>query len=368
MSPRKLKLTRVSQSQRSLRTVSRGPSRGAVRTKPVGRSRVTRGGMAGRSTDVSLHEFSDATRGKRLQGVMAEAGVASRRQCEAMICAGRVTVNGQPVTALPAWVDDQIDRIEVDGSPMRPVQKVRSDGISNDWVYVLLNKPRNVVTTTHDPQNRTCVTDLVDLNRPVRLFPVGRLDADTTGLVLLTNDGQLTQRLTHPRYGVAKRYVVSIRGRLGPQDIDRLRQGLHLTDRKHAPGTPGFPGTHGTSESRSASNRRSVVGVSKQVRAVGHGSAKTAVPTRRATMAAVEMIGYQRDRNGVERTKIKVTLHEGQNRQIRRLLARLGFKVRRLQRVAIGSLTIKGLRAGQWRLLTGPQVRRLRVDAGLARR
>ena len=285
-------------------------------------------------------EFKLASRGQRLQKVMAQAGVASRRECESMITQGRVAVNGQPVTALPAWVDEQADRIEVDGRVVRITPVSRSRPSSRDCVYVLLNKPRNVVTTTSDPQNRRCVTDLVDLQRPVRLYPVGRLDADSTGLILLTNDGNLAHRLTHPRYGVPKQYIVSVRGRLSQDDLDRLRQGLHLTDQKASP--------------------------RKLIRIDGRPQKRGALATKRASVTRVNVFGYQRDRGGVERTKLEITLHEGQNRQIRRLLARLGYKVRRLQRVGIGPLTIKGLTVGHWRLLTSTEIDRLRLAAGLA--
>ncbi len=290
--------------------------------------------VAAQPTTVPV-ELTDASRGKRLQKVLAEAGVASRRDCEEMITAGRVTVNGQPVTALPAWVDERSDRVTVDGRPIR--RPSRHPDPDRDYVYVLLNKPRNVVTTTSDPHSRRCVTDLVDLGRPVRLFPVGRLDADSTGLILLTNDGLLTQRLTHPRYGVPKRYVVSVRGRLNEEDFALLRKGLHLTD----PRTESPP-VHG-------------------------GDRQRPPRMKRASVDRIRSLGFQRDRNAVERTKLEITLHEGQNRQIRRLLARLGYKVRRLQRVGIGSLTIKGLSVGSWRLLDRYEVRRLRGEVGLLR-
>ncbi len=278
----------------------------------------------------------------RLHKVLAEAGVASRRQCESMIEQGRVSVNGSPVTTLPAWVDPRGDRVEVDGQQVMgigPSRRPRANAaeVGGRRVWVALNKPRRVISTSHDPQGRRTVTDLVDLPKALakRVYPVGRLDADSGGLILLTNDGEAANRLTHPRYGVAKRYRVSVRGRLAPEDLERLKRGLYLADRAGARG-----------------------GARGAVRA-GNESAK------RARMAQVRMIGFHRDRARGDQTQLMVTLHEGQNREIRRMLARLGHKVRRLERVAMGPITVKGLAAGQWRLLRGPEVQALRHAAGL---
>ena len=267
-------------------------------------------------------EFADASRGTRLQKVLAEAAVASRRACEALIAEGRVTVNGKRVTTLPAWVDPQRDRIEVDGRRITPpAAGHRRRTASARKVYIMLHKPRRVVSTSRDPQGRTTVLDLVDLPPRIagRLFAVGRLDADSTGLILLTNDGELANRLMHPRYGVPRQYRVSVRGRLDDEDVKKLRRGLYL-------GRPG-------------------------------GAA------RRAAMASVRVLSHQRDRTRGDRTTIMVTLREGRNREIRRLLARLGHKVRRLERVAIGPLKLKALAPGQWRMLSAAEVKRLRACA-----
>ena len=278
--------------------------------------------------------FTDATRGIRLQKVLAEAGVASRRQCEDLIRAGQVRVNGKLVTALPAWVDPEHDKISVDGRPMRPTRRA---GRSPRKVYVALNKPRRVITTMHDPQGRRSVADLIDLPDAPRLFPVGRLDADTTGLILLTNDGELAQLLTHPSYEVPKEYHVSIKGRLTDEDVQILKRGLFLARRgPRAPGGQFPPGP------------------------VGGSKADGRAPARRAAMQQVKRLGYSRGKTGNERTRLSVLLTEGQNREIRRLLARLGFTVRRLERVAIGPLRLKGLGPGQWRLLDAREVNMLR--------
>lgn len=252
--------------------------------------------------------------------------MASRRACELLISQGRVAVNGQVVTTLPAWADPATDRVEVDGKPIR----IQQPDHHRRGVYVIVNKPRHVVTTTHDPHGRRCVMDLVDL--PARLFPVGRLDAESTGLLLLTNDGDLANRLTHPSYEVPKQYQVSVRGRVTEEDLQTLKEGLYLAH-----------------QNRSA-------------------PAKTkGIQTKLASMAQVKLIGYSRDAAKGDRTNLAVTLREGQNREIRRLLARLGFKVRRLQRVAIGPISVKGLGPAHWRHLTPKELTELRKAAGPAR-
>ena len=142
--------------------------------KPVGRIR-TRPSPAQKTTHKTPEELTDASRGQRLQKVLAQAGVASRRECETLITEGHVTVNNKLVAAMPAWVDPTVDRIKVDG---RPIAGASSKRDTKKKIYVIVNKPKGVVSTSRDPDGRTCVTDLVDL--PVRLFPVGRLDADST--------------------------------------------------------------------------------------------------------------------------------------------------------------------------------------------
>ncbi len=269
--------------------------------------------------------YKDASRGERLQKVLANAGVASRRDAEELITAGRVTVNGRRVNALPAWVDPVRDRVAVDGQPIRRSSGSRKGAGSK--LYIALHKPRRAISTTSDELGRVTVLDLVDLPEHIdkRLYPVGRLDADSTGLILLTNDGELANRLTHPRYEVAKQYIVSVRGKLSPADVEKLREGIYLAQR--------------------------------QPRA--RGSAK------KAAMASVKLLGHTTDRRSGDRTQLEVTLREGQNREIRRMLARLGYKVRRLQRTAIGPLKLKGLGIGQWRMLESSEVTALYRAAGL---
>lgn len=272
--------------------------------------------------------LTDASRGQRLHKVLATAGVASRRECERLIADGHVRVNRQLVAAMPAWVDPDQDRIEVDG---RIVSSGRRRPSKRALIYVALHKPKNVISTARDPQGRTCVLDLVKLpdTPATRLYPIGRLDADSTGLILLTNDGDLANRLTHPRYEVTKQYEVAIAGILNDDDVSKLTKGLYMARR-----------------GRGASQRRPA----------------------KAAMTAVKVLGRQRDRTRGDRTTLAITLTEGQNREIRRLLARLNHNVRRLKRVAIGPLKLRGLAPGQWRRLTAAERRTLMIAAGLQQR
>lgn len=229
--------------------------------------------------------------GERLQKVLARAGFGSRRACEVLIEAGRVKVNGERAT-LGRRVDVETDRVEVDDVPV---------GVRPGLVYYLLNKPNGVVTTADDPQGRPTVVELVP-DEP-RVFPVGRLDVDTEGLLLLTNDGELTHRLTHPSFGVEKEYLVHVEGDPSARAIRRLREGVELDDGITAP----------------ARASRSGPGV------------------------------------------LKITIHEGRNRQVRRMCDAIGHPVRRLVRVRIGPLADRSLKPGTWRPLTTDEVRALEV-------
>jgi 23S rRNA pseudouridine2605 synthase len=259
---------------------------------------------------------------------MADAGVGARRDCEEMIAAGRVKVNGRVVTSLPCFVDPANDVVQLDDESLdlRGVQTSAAGpaagGKPRSHVYLLVNKPRGVITTTHDPQGRRNVLDLVPLalRRTERLFPVGRLDGDSTGLLLITNDGDLAYQLTHPKFGVTKEYRVLCAGLASDEQLRRLRSGMYLI-------TP-------TQERE-----------------------KTA---KKASMESVRILRRYVDRARGDRTLLGVTLREGQNREIRRMLARVGLKVRELERVAIGPLRIGDLKPGQSRLLGKRDVERLR--------
>ena len=227
--------------------------------------------------------------GDRLQKVLAQRGLGSRRHCEELIADGRVTVNGE-VAILGRRVDVLVDLIEVDGTLL---------AVRPGLVYYLFNKPRGVVTTLADPQRRQIVTDFVPTEP--RVFPVGRLDADTEGLLLLTNDGDLAHRLTHPSYGVEKEYLAEVAGRPSAAAVRQLREGVELEDGMTAP-------------------------------------AKVALSPPNL---------------------LRITIHEGRNRQVRRMCEAIGHPVRRLVRVRIGSITDRHLKPGTWRDLTLTEVRAL---------
>jgi 23S rRNA pseudouridine2605 synthase len=225
----------------------------------------------------------------RLNAYLARAGVASRRGADELIKAGRVTVNGEP-GQLNTFVESR-DRVEVDGRRVEPQR----------LAYVLLHKPAGVVTTARDPQGRPTVVELVD--HEARLVPVGRLDADTTGALLLTNDGELAHRLAHPRYGIEKTYDVEVDGDPGEAQLRRLRDGLELEDGPTAPA---------------------------QARRTG--------PNR-----------------------LELVLHEGRKRQVKRMCAEVGLPVIRLHRPSYGGLELGDLALGEWRELDPAEVERLRA-------
>jgi 23S rRNA pseudouridine2605 synthase len=237
--------------------------------------------------------------GDRLQKVLAHAGIGSRRAVESLIERGRVTVNGRPAR-LGRRVDVSKDSVEIDGSrvPLRA-----------DLVHLAVHKPAGVVTTTSDPRRRPTVLDLLD--RDERLWPVGRLDIDSEGLVVVTNDGELTHRLTHPRYAVPKTYVVEVRGTVAGAALRRLARGVELADGVTAP-------------------------------------------------ARVALLGARRGSSLVE-----ITLTEGRNRQVRRMLAAVGHPVVRLARTHIGPLMLGRLKGGAYRRLSPEEVRAIYRACGL---
>lgn len=307
-------------------------------------------------------EFADASRGVRLQKYMAEAGVASRRACEQLIADGHVSVNGHFITALPAWIDPYQDRIEVQGRPVQKLKRPQSSreggrshgGSQRQHIYVILNKPRRVISTSNDDLGRMNVVEMVDLpeNLARRIYPVGRLDSDSTGLILLTDDGELANRLTHPRYGIKKKYLVTVKGKLTPEDVQRLRNGIYLaTPDARRDATPGRVDRRDASSDESRTP-----------------SPAPHIQAKRAKMEEVELVGFQHDRERGDRTRLLITLSEGQNREIRRMLARLGFKVRRLHRVAIGPIHVKGLENGGWRLLQPDEIYKLRKVTGMLKK
>ena len=233
--------------------------------------------------------------------MLADAGVFSRRDAEFAIRAGRLRVNGRRVTELPCLVDPARDLVELDGEVVdlrgRPGARPR------ERLYLMLNKPKGVISTARDPGGRANVVDMVRAAVPAgeRVYPVGRLDADSTGLVLLTNDGELAHRLAHPSSGIAKEYRVAIQGALSHEALAQLGEG-------HVP------------------RRRRL-------------AARAARSARRC--ATVRVLKRVRDRRRGDLSLVSITLTEGQNREIRRLFARVGIKVKSLERVALGALAAR---------------------------
>jgi 23S rRNA pseudouridine2605 synthase len=272
---------------------------------------------------------------ERLQKVLADAGIASRRDCEMLVFEGRVRVNGRTIRELPCWVRADNDLIEVDGETLKArVSTEPRAPRARERLYLMLHKPKGVITTAHDPEGRANVVGLVSRAVPPgeRVYPVGRLDADSTGLVLLTNDGELTARLTHPRFGVAKTYVVAVNGQVTPESLEVLKRGMFLAS----------PDSIARSKA-------------------GGGGAGA----RRAALESVRILDRRIDRSRGGSAVLSITLREGQNREIRRLLARVGLKVRRLERVAVGDVKLGSLPYGAFRALRADEVARLRAAAGL---
>jgi pseudouridine synthase len=229
----------------------------------------------------------------RLQKVLSEAGIDSRRKCEEMILEGAVTVNGRTIMELPAFVNPEQDDIRVNGRSIQSQQKV----------YYLLHKPKNVICTNFDPQGRRKAIDYIDCRE--RIFCVGRLDSDTTGAIFLTNDSVLSNRLSHPKFELPKTYEVVVRGRIEGEDIEKIKTGVWLSEGK----------------------------------------------TEKASVKVLH-------RNNLE-TTFEVRLSQSLNRQIHRIVARLGYKVKSLKRTHIGKIQMKGLAAGCYRMLTAAEVKYL---------
>ena len=257
----------------------------------------------------------------RLQKLMAAAGLDSRRACEQMILDGRVTVNGRVVNKLPVLVEPGQDKIIVDGQKIKVTGQLARP---RKLVYYLLNKPKGVICTNRDPTDRRQVKSgrlrAIDLMEGVRrrLVSVGRLDVDSRGLLIMTNDGELVNQLTHPRHEVAKTYRLRIDGSLTAADIDKLTKGLWMTSQRP-------------------------------------GQKSGAQPAKAARVTIVH-----RDQ---KHTVLEVVLREGKNRQIRRMMSHLGYKVRDLVRIKIGPVSVKGLPVGAYRTLMKQEVLRLKTSA-----
>ncbi|MGY4642540.1 pseudouridine synthase [Cellulomonas sp. URHB0016] len=239
--------------------------------------------------------------GVRLQKVLAAAGLGSRRACEDLISSGRVTVDGNPVLELGVRVDPVSAVIHVDGIRVQ---------LDSSLITIALNKPKGVVSTMHDPDGRPSIGQFV-ANRDERLFHVGRLDADTEGLILLTNDGDLANRLSHPSHGVAKTYLAQLDGRVPPSLAGRLLRGVELED------------------------------------------------------GPVTLDRYQVVQQTPQASLVELTLHEGRNRVVRRLFDEVGFPVSRLVRTQIGPIRLGDLKPGRTRVLSKTEVGSLMTQAGM---
>ena len=242
---------------------------------------------------------------ERIQKVLANAGVDSRRNVEQMVLDGRISVNGRILHKLPVLVDPEVDQVEVDGERVR-----LRDRAAGKRYYVVLNKPKGVYSTNVAQGEQTRAIDLLGKIFPGRLYPVGQLDADSKGLLLMTNDGDLTNRLTHPRYGVPKTYRAVVDGSVNPKALEQLEKGVWLGDK----GGKGFK-------------------------------------TGRSQIRLVKRMQ--------EKSILEITLREGRNREVRRMLAGVGHKVKDLTRVKFGPLTLEGLTPGSFRELTPREVKEL---------
>ena len=245
---------------------------------------------------------------ERLNRFLARAGVASRRGADELIAAGSVLVNGERPPPSGVLVDPDKDIVTIDGRIIKPRTKHR---------YLMLNKPVGVITTAKDEAARTTVLDAVGEEGLAghRLFPVGRLDADTSGLLVLTDDGDLAFRLTHPRYKVAKEYIAVVAGSPSASDLESMRAGVQLEDGKTQP-------------------------------------------------AEVEVVGFD-PAAGTGRTEVRVVIREGRHRQVRRMLQAVGHKVQSLRRIGFGPLKLGRLKVGDWRVLGEGEIEALRRAVGV---
>ncbi|ACX64443.1 pseudouridine synthase [Paenibacillus lautus] len=233
---------------------------------------------------------------ERLQKIMAQAGVASRRKCEELILEGKVQVNGETVTELGTKADPAQDIITVSGKPIKNEKKV----------YVMLNKPKGVITSASDPEGRKIVSDYLKGIKE-RVYPIGRLDYDTEGLLLLTNDGEFANLLSHPKYHVPKTYLATVKGVPHGTELDKLRQGIMLEDGMTSP-------------------------------------------------AEVEYKDVDPDN---KQSVISITIHEGRNRQVRRMFEAISHPVLRLKRISYGDLLLQNLKRGLYRHLTADEINQL---------
>ena len=272
----------------------------------------------------------------RLQKCLARAGAASRRGSENLMTAGRVTVNGQVVTELGSKVDPLVDQVAVDGVPVR---------LEGGPVTIMLHKPAGYVTTMSDPQGRPTVAELVPTDRFPGLFPIGRLDFDTTGLLLFSTDGELGNGLLHPRHHVEKRYLALVNGKPTPEQLAQLEQGIQLDDGMTAPA------------------KASLVEGAEAKRALSMLEVPPAVPDHEpnGSVPSPQRAAILRKRSQ-QRAVVRVVLREGRKRQVKRMLSAIKHGVLALHRDSFGPIELGDLPRGQWRELTPEEVAALHAS------
>lgn len=242
----------------------------------------------------------------RLNKFIASSGFTARRKADELIEQGRVMVNSEVVISLGTKINPDLDTVKVDGELIKPPSEKKGK-----FIYVLLNKPAGYVTTTSDEKNRPTVLDLVKIHQ--RIYPVGRLDYDTEGLLLLTNDGELANRLMHPKYSILKTYIVKINKPIDEKSLKRLREGVRI---------------------------KRIEGSTAQIR------------TSKAKVGVVPK---------TDGRQLRISIHEGRNRQVRKMLEAVGCYVRKLRRIQYANLNLEGLRAGEWRYLGGEEIKKLKM-------
>ncbi|CAN5476632.1 hypothetical protein BH10BDE1_BH10BDE1_26350 [soil metagenome] len=289
-SPASEKPARTEAAKKTSNPFDTGIDNGPDQARPLDRDKPRRRGPGIRAEAVNPDEM-------RLNKFLAESGVASRRGSDDMITEGLVTVNGKKVYELGTKVNVKIDKVVVDGKPVR--QEIRK-------LYILFNKPKGVMTTMEDPEGRPCIAEYFE-NLEQRVYPVGRLDYDSEGLLLMTNDGEFAQRVTHPKHEVFKTYLVKVNGQPTEEQIRKLRTGV------------------------------------------------TIIGGRVAAREVEKLRGTASDKYDW----FKIVIGEGKNRQVRRMFEKIGFDVMKLQRIAIGKLRMGGLARGEWSMLTLEEVEKI---------
>ena len=277
---------------------------------------------------------------ERLQKFLANSGVASRRKCEELILAGRVKVNGEIVTELGRKIDSDKDVIEFDNKEIRQ---------SKNKIYILLNKPIGYVTTMKDQFDRDSIIDLVKINE--RVVPVGRLDMYTSGALILTNDGDFVEKVTHPRNEIEKTYNVTLAGKVTNGDVEKLRNGVEINiENDNAKYNNKYNEKYNDKNNEKQDRKYSEKYNDNNNNKINKKLYKTG-------KAKVKILKIDDEKNI---SRLQITIHEGKNREVRKMCEAIGKKVIALHRAQIGNITVKDLPLGKWRYLKQSEVDRLR--------